>query len=102
MNNEFNPVEIAAWVAAEKKKLDFSGIDGPSSFFINADGCRISGYVFKSYDCQWGVGPTFAAALADLREKIPTGAALIQKKLDAIATLESEIRDLAAKQEETK
>jgi len=99
VSTEFNPVEVAAWVAKEKAKLDFTGIDGPSSFFINADGCSVSGYEPRGHQCYWGTGPTFADALANLREKIPTGEMLVKKKLAEIATLEAEIRDLHSKAE---
>tara|TARA_R110000868_G_scaffold30542_1_gene112818 strand:+ start:751 stop:987 length:237 start_codon:yes stop_codon:yes gene_type:complete len=75
-------------------KLDFTGIDGPSSFFINADGCSISGYEPRGNLCHWGTGPTFSAALAGLRTKIPTGPALIQAKLAEIEKLQAEISAL--------
>lgn len=96
---DFDPAEVSAWLAAEKAKLDFTGIDGPLCFHIGLDGVNMSGYEPKGTTCHWGRGVTFDAALADLRAKIPTGAILAKQNREQAARLlaEAEAIEAAAK-----
>ncbi len=94
---QFDPAEVSAWLKAERAKLDFTGIDGPLCFHIGLDGVNISGYEPGGASCKWGIGWTFAAALAALRAKIPTGPALVEKKRAEAARLLAEADELEAK-----
>lgn len=77
------------------KQFDFTGIRDPQ-FAVNQHGVICHGWEGDSWSFEQGGGDTFAKAYAALREKIPTGKMLAERKRHTAAKLLIEAKEIEA------